>query len=146
MKSLNARLSAKLTRATGLRSPRDLAAVDPVIGTMLRWGVLAAATVILLGIVLYVVEGGVRPILFAPRGVPAGVELDPHSLRVVLDHLGPREPAAVTDLGLLLLIVTPVASVAIAIVAFARERDWMYVGLATFVFAMLMLSFVLGKA
>jgi len=102
--------------------------------------------VILLGIVLYVVEGGVRPILFAPRGVPAGVELDPHSLRVVLDRLGPREPAAVTDLGLLLLIVTPVASVAIALVAFARERDWMYVALAAFVFAMLMLSFVHGKA
>lgn len=139
-------LGARLTRATGLRSPRDLAAVDPIISTMLQWGVLISAAIILLGVVLFVVRGGVRPILLAPPGVPSGVEVNPQSVRVVLDRLSPRHPAAVTDLGLLLLIVTPVASVAIAIAAFVRERDWTYVGLAAFVFAMLILSFALGRA
>ncbi len=140
-------LGAKLTRATGLRSPRDLAAVDPIISTVLRAGVLISAAIILIGVVLFVVlRGGVRPILLAPPGIPSGVEVNPQSVRVVLDRLSPRHPAAVTDLGLLLLIITPVASVVISIAAFARERDWTYVGLAAFVFAMLMLSFALGKA
>ncbi len=120
--------------------------IDPVVSTVLRWGVLAAAALILAGVAFYVAASGARAILFAPRGVPPGAEANPTSLRVVLDELSPRQPAAVTDLGLLLLIVTPVVNVAIVLIAFVLERDWMYVGLAGFVLAMLMVGFVVGRA
>ena len=78
--------------------------------------------------------------------VPAGAEQDPRSLRVVLDALLPPQPAAVTDAGLLLLMVTPVVSVGISAVAFAVRRDWLYVALAGFVFTMLMVGFAIGRA
>lgn len=119
---------------------------EAVISTVLRWGVLAAAAVILVGIALYVAEAGPGAILFAPRGVPPGVDRDPTSLRIVLDELIPHQPAAVTDLGLLLLIVTPVLSVAFSLASFVVERDWMYAGFAAFVLAMLMVGFAIGRA
>ena len=113
---------------------------------MLRWGVLFSAAIIFLGIVLYVAQAGPRAILLAPRGIPPGVDRDPTSLGDVLRGMITPLPAAVADLGLLILIVTPVLSVALAAAAFAAERDWMYAGFAAFVLAMLMVGFALGRA
>ena len=45
-----------------------------------------------------------------------------------------------------LLIATPVMRVAVSIVAFLIERDWIFVIVTSFVLAMLILSFFLGKA
>lgn len=119
---------------------------EAVISTVLRWGVLISAAIILLGIALYVAQAGPRAILLAPRGVPPGMGRDPTSLGEVLRDMAVPLPAAVADLGLLLLIVTPVLSVAVAAAAFAAERDWMYAGFAAFVLAMLMVGFALGRA
>jgi uncharacterized membrane protein len=38
-----------------------------------------------------------------------------------------------------------VARVAISIFAFARERDWLYVGITTLVLLILLASFLLGR-
>ena len=46
--------------------------------------------------------------------------------------------------GLLLLIATPVMRVAVSIVAFIVEKDWIFVGITTTVFVFLLLSFLLG--
>jgi uncharacterized membrane protein len=51
----------------------------------------------------------------------------------------------IIQLGLLLLIATPVARVAFAAFAFAVERDWLYVGISTFVLLVLLYS-LLGSA
>jgi len=118
---------------------------EVTISAVLRWGAVVSAVIILLGIVLYVGQGGPRAVLFAPRGVPPGAETDPASLRAVLEAVIPPQPPAVTDLGLLLLIVTPVLSVAVSAAEFARARDWMYVGFSTFVLAMLLVGFALGR-
>lgn len=125
---------------------RELASVDALLSQVLRWGVLVSAAIILLGVALFVVQGGVPAILFAPRGAPASWNADPQSLGVVLAGLASARPAAVTDLGLLLLMITPVVSVGIAVAAFAARRDWLYVAIAGFVFAMLMLGFAIGSA
>ena len=50
----------------------------------------------------------------------------------------------IANLGLLLLIATPVARVAASIVLFARERDFTFVIITTTVLLLLLLSFVLG--
>lgn len=52
----------------------------------------------------------------------------------------------IANLGLLLLIATPVARVAASIVLFARERDITFVIITTTVLVLLLLSFVLGAA
>ena len=132
----------------GARVPAGgkLSSVDALISRVLRWGILVSAAVILAGVGLFIAHGGVRAILLTRAQVPAGAEQDPRSLRVVLDALLPPQPAAVTDAGLLLLMVTPVVSVGISAVAFAVRRDWLYVALAGFVFTMLMVGFAIGRA
>jgi uncharacterized membrane protein len=44
------------------------------------------------------------------------------------------------QLGLLLLIATPVARVAFSVLAFAEQRDWLYVSITLVVLAVLVYS------
>jgi len=44
------------------------------------------------------------------------------------------------QLGLLLLIATPIARVVFSIVGFVRQRDWLYVGVTAVVLALLAYS------
>jgi len=96
------------------RTPGSLARVDALISRVLRWGVLSAAAIIALGVVLFVAQGGAHAVLFSPFRTGPSWDADPRSLRAVLDELIAPQPAAVTDLGLLLLMITPVVSVAIS--------------------------------
>ena len=55
------------------------------------------------------------------------------------------DAASIIQLGLLVLIATPVARVALCIVGFARQRDKIYsVGISIGVFAILMYSLIHG--
>jgi uncharacterized membrane protein len=53
---------------------------------------------------------------------------------------------AIVQLGLLLLIATPVARVAFTLVAFALQRDRTYVCITTIVLALLLYGLLLGRA
>ena len=120
--------------------------IEAVMSPVLRYGVLIAAGLILAGVVLFVLTGGARAILLSPQVLPANAEANPASVRAVLDALTPPQPAAMTDLGLLILMVTPVAGVAVAAITFALRRDWLYVGLAAYVLLMLAIGFAMGGA
>ena len=50
------------------------------------------------------------------------------------------QPLAITQLGLLALVATPVVRVAASILAFAAQRDWLYVAISTVVLVLLVLS------
>jgi uncharacterized membrane protein len=51
-------------------------------------------------------------------------------------------PKSVIQLGLLLLIATPVARVAVCIFGFARQHNGLYVAVSTIVLSILVLSFM----
>jgi uncharacterized membrane protein len=69
-----------------------------------------------------------------------------HTLGDLASGLAHFRGEAIIIAGLLLLIATPVMRVAVSIVAFLVERDWVFALVTAFVLAMLILSFVLGKA
>jgi uncharacterized membrane protein len=117
--------------------PRD-ERMDLLISYVLRGGVLLSAGLLILGALLYGVS--------ALRGsAPASSATFPHSLSEVFSGLARGDPLAVLALGLLVLLLTPVARVLISIFAFARERDWLYVGITTLVLLILLASFLLGR-
>jgi uncharacterized membrane protein len=70
----------------------------------------------------------------------------PNNLQHLADGLRHGRGQALVLAGLLVLLATPVLRVAISIVAFARERDGVYVVLTSTVLALLALSFLFGKA
>ncbi len=69
-----------------------------------------------------------------------------NSLLEVVRAAGRLEMPAVLMLGVLLLIATPVARVAFSLLAFAKQRDRMYVGVTLIVLGVLVYSVFFGGA
>ncbi len=110
---------------------------EQIIGQLLRAGVLLSAFVVLVGGALYLRENGRAHRDFT---VFHGVSLELKSITDVANGAAHLHPEAVIQLGLLLLIATPIARVAFSIAAFALERDWLYVGLTVVVLSVLLYS------
>ena len=107
------------------------------IATLLRAGVCLAALVVLAGGVLYLLKYGAVPIGFHLfHGEPESLIHFKEILFGAL-HLHGR---AIIQLGLLLLIATPIARVLFSAVTFARQRDYTYVLITLIVLALLALS------
>ena len=116
--------------------------VEELIGTLLRVGVTLAAAVVLFGGVVYLVRHGREmPQFHVFKGEPSDLR---GMLGIVKDALVFRG-RGVIQLGLLLLIATPVARVAFSVAAFALERDRLYVVVALIVLAVLVYSLAGGR-
>jgi uncharacterized membrane protein len=119
----------------GTMDPR----VQVAVGNLLRTGVLLAVAVVLLGGVLYLLRHGLAVPSYHVFHVEPRVLRHPAGL--VRDALAGRG-RSIVQLGLILLVATPVARVAMTAVAFALERDRIYVVVALFVLALLLLSLI----
>lgn len=76
---------------------------------------------------------------------PAAPAIDPADFTDLLPRLRALQPLAVTQLGLLVLIATPVARVAFSVVGFALERDRLYVAITLAVLCVLLASLFLVR-
>jgi uncharacterized membrane protein len=120
--------------------PRD-EKMEQFLGNLLRAGVVLAAIVVLAGGLLYLVRhGSEKPDYRVFRGEPA----DLRSPSGIVVDAGKLKSRGIIQLGLLLLIATPVARVLFSAVGFARQRDWIYVGLTLVVLAGLVCSPFIG--
>lgn len=70
----------------------------------------------------------------------------PHTFGELGESLGASDGSGVIVLGVLLLISTPVMRVAVAVLAFALERDVAMTAVTIFVLSALIVSFILGGA
>jgi uncharacterized membrane protein len=111
--------------------------IATVISRLLRIGVTAAAAVVLLGGILYLAgHGTAQPAYHIFESEPAGLR----SVRGVLQDAFLLHPRGIIQLGLLLLIATPIARVAFSVLAFARQGDRLYVLVTIIVLAVLIYS------
>jgi uncharacterized membrane protein len=116
--------------------------IDDIIGTLLRVGVIVSALLVLLGGVLYLVRhGDMLPDYHVFRGEPTDLR---DIQGIIRDALSSRA-RGIIQFGLLLLIATPVARVAFTILAFALQRDRIYVIVTLIVFSVLLYSLVGGQ-
>jgi uncharacterized membrane protein len=115
---------------------------EQFLGNLLRTGVLLAAAVVLLGGVLYVVQhGGEQPDRKVFHGEPADLR-NPSGIVGMALSLDAR---GVVMVGLLLLVATPVARVVYSVVGFLRERDFLFVVLTLIVLGVLLYSLCPGE-
>jgi uncharacterized membrane protein len=111
------------------------------IAGMLRFGVSLSAVLVFLGGVLYLRH----PWLKAPTYGRFVAESEPlRGIGAVLRGALHLEARSVIELGILLLIATPVVRVAFCIVGFARQKNGLYVFISTSVFAILIYSLIQG--
>ena len=113
--------------------------LDVVIGNLLRFGVVVSAVVVLVGGILYLARNGRSPTDYRVfRGEPSELR----SVGGILRDAVTLNGSGVIQLGLLLLIATPVARVAFSIFGFAEEHDHMYVVIASIVLLVLACSLI----
>ena len=111
--------------------------LETVVGVMLRTGVMLAAAVVPTGGVLYLFQNhGPRTDYGYFRGEPARLM----DLGSILHGIATFDARSIIMLGLLVLIATPVARVAMCVIGFLLERDKLYVAVSTIVFAILIYS------
>jgi uncharacterized membrane protein len=92
---------------------------------------------------LLLVQHGGAPASFSVfHGEPDGLR----SIAGILRGVGTMQSQAIVQLGLLLLIATPVARVAFTLVAFVLQRDRTYVAVTALVLALLLYGLVFGHA
>ena len=112
-------------------------------------GGLLGLGLIVLGLGLYAAHGGFHQhvlLLSRPAGdAPPGVFTSLRQIGVGLRHR-PIDPLALSALGLVLLMATPGAAVALAIPGFLAARDFRYATIAALVLTMLLVSLLLAGA
>jgi uncharacterized membrane protein len=111
-----------LTPESHLRSERAITLV-------LRYGSLVSTLIMAVG-----------SVLAAYRGI--GLVATSHSIHpeVLLSNVLHFDPLAITELGILLLLFTPIARIVVALLGFAMERDWKYTLISLGVLAIVLLS------
>jgi uncharacterized membrane protein len=113
-------------RARGLAAER-------FIGRLLSGITYVSVALLVVGVAL-LMAAGVSP-------VSGGPAMDPG--RLVSDLVG-LKPAGFLWLGLVAVIAAPVTRVTVALVAYARDEDWLMVGVSTAI--LLVIAIAIGSA
>ena len=112
----------------------ELLKIERNIGKILRIGVFVSTTVIIIGILMFLLSGH--------SGYAEGVW--PDKFNEILSGLVEFKALAWLMTGLFLLILTPVLRVVASIVAFAKEGDKLYVAITTLVLIILIVAMFVG--
>jgi len=111
--------------------------IENMVGNLLRAGVSVSAFVVLLGGVIYLARHGRSP---ADYRVFQGEPSDLKTLRGIIREAIGFRGRGIIQLGLLLLIATPVVRVALSIWGFAEEHDRLYMTFTVIVLIVLLYS------
>jgi uncharacterized membrane protein len=121
--------------------------LNDVISAVLKYGVATSTVLLLAGLALLIAD--------QPAGMPTSVQqlISSNYGRPTLDigtlFSGAAQgmPVFVIQLGLVVLLATPVVRVLASVIVFAVERDMTYVAITLIVLAILLVSiFVVGPA
>ena len=111
--------------------------MESIIAVILLGGVALAAVIVLVGSCLYLFRHGTElPDYRVFRGEPSDLRNLPGIVAEVADLRG----RGIIQLGLLVLIATPVLRVAFTIFAFLEQRDHLYVVVTLIVLTFLLIS------
>jgi uncharacterized membrane protein len=115
--------------------------VEKIVGILLQVGVFLSGAVVLAGGILYLIKFGRSTANFH---VFVGESIELRSISSVVRGAFHLDGPAVIQLGLLLLIATPVVRVAFSLAAFWFERDRIYIIFTSIVLAILLFGLLGG--
>ncbi len=115
--------------------------IERMVSVLLLAGVLISGSVVLGGGVYYLVRHGGEAVGYRTfQGQPS---IDRIVSEIVKGAIALRA-RSIIQMGILLLIATPIARVAFSLVGFALERDRTYVVITAIVLAVLLVSLITG--
>lgn len=108
-----------------------------IMGSLLRIGVLASALIVIFGGVLFFIQHPREIFDFTTfKGEPAKFR----QVHLIVKEAFQFRGRDIIQLGLLLLIATPVARVFFSLIGFLIEKDWIYVTITLIVLIILAFS------
>lgn len=111
------------------------------VGNLLRLGVIISVITSLFGFIKLFLEGFKMPKDYTALEVPEG-----SIWRNFFTSLGNFEGMGIIQLGILLLILTPLVRLLFALVGYLKERDYTYVIISLIVLGIMVVSFLMGFA
>ena len=109
-----------------------------IIGQLLRYGVLSASAIVLTGGIVYLVRhGGEHPQYHDFRGEPKNMREPLLMWKAMLQGQG----RPLIQIGLLVLIATPLARIAFSIIGYLLEKDYLYSVITAIVFLVIVWNF-----
>jgi len=115
--------------------------LEKIVSGLLIAGVLLSALVVFSGAICFCVRHGGE---LADYRAFHGTSEKYRSISGIMSTARPSDCRGIVQLGLLLLILTPIARVAFSMAAFALERDRTYVVLTAIVLVILLYSLVVA--
>lgn len=111
--------------------------IQKMLGSILRYGVMSAAICVIAGGIIFLINQG--------AGTPEyhhflGARPELRSLSGILVGVRHLDGDAIIQLGVALLIATPIARVLFSVFAFALEKDFLYVSISMLVLAIILFS------
>ena len=118
------------------------------IGGLLRYGVIVSCIITSFGGIVYFMQHSTPMTDYTP--VPSGEEFEGvavylRSLSGILSGVLAFDGAAIIQLGVCVLIATPILRVAFSALAFFKERDYLYVAITLLVLAIIFANMLLLK-
>jgi uncharacterized membrane protein len=115
--------------------------VEMFIGQQLRWGVISASIIAFIGGIIYLFSHG--------QGLPeytqfTGAPLYTRHLPGIIHGVLQLDGLAIIQLGVVVLLATPITRIAFSVLAFAMERDVMYVVITLIVLGVMTFSIFSG--
>ncbi|HEX3544697.1 MAG TPA: DUF1634 domain-containing protein [Candidatus Acidoferrum sp.] len=111
--------------------------MDQIMAVLLRSGVLLSASLVFIGGIIYLSRHDLPTINYR---VFQGEPQEFRTVGGILREAAKLQGRGLIQLGLLILIATPVARVLFSVFAFIYERDWTYVAITMIVLALLCYS------
>ena len=111
------------------------------VGNLLRLGVILSVLTSLIGFVKLFWEGFKMPKKYEDLENTTGNIL--HDFWVSLSKF---EGMAIIQLGILLLIFTPLVRIIFALIGYVKEKDYTYVAVSVIVLGIMIVSFLMGFA
>jgi uncharacterized membrane protein len=114
-----------------------------IIGWILRGGVLVSMVLVFIGGVFFVYRHGHSiPDYKTFKGVPVFI----HDFGGIINGVITLKGQAIIQLGIILLIATPVVRVAFSAVGFLLEKDYLYTFITVIVLLIILASMISGHA
>ncbi|MFA6726879.1 MAG: DUF1634 domain-containing protein [Prevotella sp.] len=113
-----------------------------LIGNTLRIGVVTACTIALISGMYYLIRHGgeMVPDYTVFRKEPASFT----SIHGIFGGLTSLAAKDWIQLGVLVLMLTPILRVALSLIDFAHQRDWLYVVITAIVFIVILMNSIVG--
>ena len=122
--------------------------MDLMIGKLLRYGVMLACGITLFGGIIYLYQhhgASIQHYKPIPDDQPfPGVEYYLRELSTIIPRVISFDGAAIIQLGVCVLIATPILRVAFSVIGFLIEKDYMYVVITLIVLSIIIANMLLG--